>query len=195
MKSTRINQTVAACLEPFSLPTSLKLQTKDYQTHGAFPIIDQGQELIAGWTDNPDGVISSPLPLIVFGDHTRIFKYIDFPFVRGADGTQILKARTDIYPRYFYYACKSIDLASRGYNRHFTTLKEKTIPIPSWDEQVQIASVLQCLDKEQELLKRKLIVSAKLTTALIHQLISDEISVTSLDLDVLSCPTAKEAIA
>ena len=62
MKSTRINETVAACLEPFSLPTSLKLQTKDYQTHGAFPIIDQGQELIAGWTDNPDGVISSPLP-------------------------------------------------------------------------------------------------------------------------------------
>ena len=106
-----------------------------------------------------------------------------------------MKARTDIYPRYFYYACKSIDLASRGYNRHFTTLKEKTIPIPSWDEQVQIANVLQHLDKEQELLKRKLIVNTKLTSALIHQLISDEVGVADLDLSALDAAEPEEAAA
>jgi type I restriction enzyme S subunit len=168
----------------------VKLQTKDYQTQGTFPIVDQGQELIAGWTDSSDGLISSPLPVVIFGDHTRIFKFIDFPFVRGADGTQILKPRPDINPLYFYYACKAIDLPSRGYNRHFTILKEKTIPIPPWDEQLQIAQVLHHIDQEQELLKSKSVAIAKLSLALLRRLMSRELSVASLDLSALSLPPA-----
>lgn len=85
---------------------------------------------------------------MVFGDHTRALKYVDFPFVRGADGTQVLKPRTGIDPLYFYYACRSLDLPSRGYNRHFRALKEKEILIPSGlDEQKGIARGLRCLDE------------------------------------------------
>src|SRR5688572_17025126 len=92
------SETVERCLERPSVLNSVKLQTKDYQTHGAYPIIDQGQELIAGWTDMSEAVISTPLPVVVFGDHTRIFKFIDFPFVRGADGTHLLRPRAGIDP-------------------------------------------------------------------------------------------------
>ncbi|WP_207547139.1 restriction endonuclease subunit S [Mycolicibacterium fortuitum] len=106
--------------------------------------MDQGQPRIAGWTDSLNAVIESPLPLIVFGDHSRTFKYVDEPFARGADGTQLLRPVDEITPLFFFYACRAIDLPSRGYNRHFTLLKEKEISFPR-DLAVQqsIAIVLQ----------------------------------------------------
>jgi type I restriction enzyme S subunit len=139
-------ETVEACLEALSLRSTAKLQTKDYQTTGAYPIIDQGQAFIAGWTDKITGLISSPLPLIVFGDHTRAFKFVDFPFVRGADGTQLLRPRGDIDPLFFYYACRAIDLPSRGYNRHFTLLREAELELAPLDEQTAIAAVLRRIE-------------------------------------------------
>lgn len=179
--------TVEQCLERVSLPTAVKLQTKDYRTEGAYPIVDQGQDLIAGWTDNPDAVIAAPLPVIVFGDHTRVFKFVDFPFVRGADGTQLLRPKAGIDPLYFYYACRAIDLPSRGYNRHFTTLKEKSIQIPpTIEEQVQIAHVLRDVDEELTLLRKKADVLMKLSSVLLQQLTSGEVPVSRLALASLS---------
>lgn len=139
-------ETVEACLERVRLPKVAGLQTRDYGEVGKYPVIDQGQALIAGWTDAAEGLISEPLPVIVFGDHSRTFKYVDFPFVRGADGTQILKPRAGVNPLYFYFACRSLDLLSRGYNRHFRLLKEQSIPIPDLSEQAGIAQTLQLVD-------------------------------------------------
>ena len=56
-----------------------KIPTKHYQNSGKFPIIDQGRDYIAGYTDSDEGLFTE-LPVIVFGDHTRVFKYVDKPF-------------------------------------------------------------------------------------------------------------------
>ena len=138
--------TVENCLEPLALQKMPKILSRDYKSTGSFPIVDQGQNLIAGWTDDDGGLISTSLPIVVFGDHTRAFKYVDFPFVRGADGTQVLKPKPGIDPLFFYYACKAIDLPSRGYNRHFRVLKEKEIPTPPLHEQRSIAHALRRVD-------------------------------------------------
>jgi type I restriction enzyme, S subunit len=136
---------VGSCLEPVNLPRS-KLQTKDYNSSGVYPIVDQGQDLIAGWTDNEEGLIRIPLPVIIFGDHTRIFKYIDFPFIRGADGTQVLYPDSRFYPGFFYFACTALDIKSRGYNRHFTILKQLEIPVPPKDDQEKIGKALALVE-------------------------------------------------
>ena len=122
--------TVGTCLEPLAFQKMPKILSRDYKSSGSFPIVDQGQRLVAGWTDDETGLISTHLPVVVFGDHTRVFKYVDFPFVRGADGTQVLKPRAGIDPLFFYYACKAIELPNRGYNRHFKALREQGIPTP-----------------------------------------------------------------
>lgn len=122
--------TVGSCLVPVSTAGKPKIQTKDYKSTGSYPIVDQGQPRIAGWTNSLDAVIDNPLPLIVFGDHSRTFKYLDQPFARGADGTQLLRPVDEIDPLFFFYACRAIELPSRGYNRHFTLLKEKEIAFP-----------------------------------------------------------------
>ncbi len=135
---------VGECLVPVSVLGKSKILTKDYKAVGSFPVLDQGQERIAGWTDALDAVIDNPLPLIVFGDHSRTFKYVDEPFARGADGTQLLSPVDEIDPLFFFYACCAIDLPSRGYNRHFTLLKEKEFSYPE-ERSVQrsIASLLK----------------------------------------------------
>ena len=138
--------TVGDCLEPLILGGARKALRRDYKSSGNFPIVDQGQNLIAGWTDDDAGLISTELPVVVFGDHTRRFKYVDFPFVRGADGTQILRPKSGMDPLFFYYACKAIDLPSRGYNRHLKALKEREIPKPPMHEQVGIALTLRRID-------------------------------------------------
>jgi restriction endonuclease S subunit len=141
-------KSVQECLEPLSLGALPKVHARDYLSSGRFPIIDQGQALIAGWTDDDRGLISLGSPVIVFGDHTRVFKYVDFPFIRGADGTQVLMPKTEIDPRFFYYACRAIDLQSRGYNRHFKALREKEISIPAVrQEQADIATAIQHVDQ------------------------------------------------
>ena len=91
-------------------------------------------------------MISTHLPVVVFGDHTRAFKYVDFPFVRGADGTQVLKPKVGLDPLFFYYACTAIELPSRGYNRHFKALKEQEIPTPPLQEQRSIGQALRRID-------------------------------------------------
>ena len=79
-----------------------KLPTSNYAATGAFPIIDQSQSAICGWTDDNDALIQEDLPLIVFGDHTCILKLIDRPFAQGADGIKILKSRPKIGTSFLY---------------------------------------------------------------------------------------------
>jgi type I restriction enzyme S subunit len=144
-------EAVGHCLATLPLARTGKLQARDYQPTGLYPIVDQGKELIAGWTNSDNGLITTGLPVVVFGDHTRVLKYIDFPFVRGADGTQILKPKAHIDPLFFYYACRSLDLPSRGYNRHFKSLKEKEISIPPIEEQLEMAAALRSLEEAAKL--------------------------------------------
>lgn len=137
-------ESVADCIVPVSVAGKTKIQSRDYKSSGRFPVIDQGQERIAGWTDDESAVIETPLPLVVFGDHTRAFKFLDVPFARGADGTQLLRPKPGIDPLFFFYACRAIDLPARGYNRHFTVLKEKELSYPGgYGEQKAIAAVLR----------------------------------------------------
>lgn len=154
---TWASTSVADCLVPVPVAGKSKVQSRDYKPAGRFPVIDQGQEQIAGWTDDASAVIDAPLPLVVFGDHTRAFKFVDAPFARGGDGTQLLRPKPEIDPLFFFYACRSIDLPARGYNRHFTVLKEKELSYPMGsDEQKAIAGVLRqtesALQKQSELL-------------------------------------------
>lgn len=66
-----------------------QIPASEIRKTGKLPVIDQGQEYIAGYTDEEALAIRADLPFVVFGDHTRIIKFVDFPFVLGADGTKV----------------------------------------------------------------------------------------------------------
>jgi type I restriction enzyme, S subunit len=82
--------------------TGKKLKQKEYQGAGKYPVIDQGQLFIGGYTDNSDLALEIKDPVIVFGDHTRVIKYVDFDFVPGADGVKVLKPSEIFFSKLFY---------------------------------------------------------------------------------------------
>lgn len=113
------------------IPNTLRVPTGEYRIDGSIPIIDQSSDFIAGYTDNKDAVLMSESGYIVFGDHTRIVKYVRFPFARGADGTQVIKSNNARLPdELFYQMIRSIDLSNYGYARHFKFLKDTMIILP-----------------------------------------------------------------
>lgn len=139
--------TIGECLDTTRRDPTAIVPTTEYQAIGKFPIVDQGAKPVAGWTDDEQVVITDALPLVVFGDHTRALKYIDYPFARGADGTQLLRTKPWVDTRFFYHACRAVDLPSRGYNRHLTMLREQEIRVPvSLREQQAIARVLRFVE-------------------------------------------------
>lgn len=135
------------CALSVRVDRSRQIKSGSYLPEGRHPIVDQGQGLIAGWTNEDASLIREGLPVIVFGDHTRIFKFVDFPFALGADGTKLIKPCDGINPRYFYYVLSALDIPSRGYSRHYGLLKEKTVPLPPLPEQKKIAAILLKLQK------------------------------------------------
>ena len=68
-----------------------KIPKKKFQKKGKYPVISQEDELINGFWDNYDDVFRIKKPLVIFGDHTKKVKYIDFDFVKGADGIKVLQ--------------------------------------------------------------------------------------------------------
>lgn len=119
-----------------------KIQTSDYLKTGLYPIIDQGQTEIAGYTNEKEGLFTD-VPAIIFGDHTRILKYVDTPCFLGADGVKLLKAKiAKPNYKYLFYALSSAKIPDTGYSRHFKWLKEVNIPLPPLEEQRRIASIL-----------------------------------------------------
>lgn len=123
-----------------------KVKRGDYLSKGLYPVIDQGDDLIGGYTENEDDLFNGNLPAIIFGDHTRRFKWVNFPFAIGADGTQILVPKENLDRRFFFYALKAAPLKNYGYQRHFKYLKDLQIEFPDKKGQEKIASVLSIYD-------------------------------------------------
>lgn len=133
-----------------------KLPTSEYMEFGKNPIIDQGQNDIAGYTNKSHGLFND-VPAIIFGDHTRIIKYVEAPFFIGADGVKVLKAKdNDSNYKFLYYALTAAKIPDTGYNRHFKWLKEVNIPSYINEKQFQIVSELDSITSLIELRKEQL---------------------------------------
>ncbi len=108
-----------------------KIQSSEIRQNGAFPVIDQSTDFIAGYTDDIESIINVEEPRIIFGDHTRILKLINFDFARGADGTQVMLSNNRRMPQHlFFHTLLKIDLSNYGYARHYKFLKDQRIILP-----------------------------------------------------------------
>ena len=122
-----------------------QVQKQDYLEKGLVPVVDQGQKLIIGYTDDVSKKFNKN-NVIIFGDHTRIVKYIDFDFAVGADGTQILETKDGIDLKFGYYQLLNKNIPDTGYNRHFKYVKaEKYVIPPTLEEQQEIVQVLDTM--------------------------------------------------
>ena len=133
-------------------PSSTKILNKEILDTGVIPVIDQSQSYICGFTDEKSSLIVPKQPHVVFGDHTRVVKLVNFSYARGADGTQILVSKDMRMPGYLLHQVVSdIDLSSYGYARHYKFLKESKIILPNQtNAQKYQAVVTPWLEKTRE---------------------------------------------
>ncbi|MDD4534774.1 MAG: restriction endonuclease subunit S [Prevotella sp.] len=133
-------KTFESCLEKVMPP--IKLQSKCFKEKGAYPIVSQEDKLISGYQDNEEYLVKHNKPIVIFGDHTRVVKYIDFDFIVGADGVKLLLPKDFLDSKFLYYFVVNANIKNLGYARHYRLLKELNIPLPPLSEQQRIVSLL-----------------------------------------------------
>ena len=130
----------------FSIPSrAYQIFKTEIFSNGKIPVVDQGKKKVAGYS-NEIKKICDKTPCIVFGDHTTELKYIDFPFIIGADGTKILRNHIANSTLFLYYLLLENNVEQEGYKRHFSILTKKSFDIPMIKEQEKIASFLSTID-------------------------------------------------
>lgn len=132
-----------------------KIPQKEYIHSGELAVVDQGQDLVGGYTNDSEIAFSGNLPVIIFGDHTRCIKYIDFPFAQGADGVKVLKPKRCFDVKAFYYAFQNVNIPNMGYRRHFPLFNQYAIPLPPLPEQHRIVDRIESLFAKLDEAKQK----------------------------------------
>ena len=157
------------------------VKQKDYLPEGKFPVIDQGEDFISGYSDDESQVLDFTKPVIIFGDHTRRLKYVKFPFIPGADGTKILVPSDSMDSKFAFYQLQSKELRDRGYARHFSELRKEEFWVPPIDEQYKIVKLLEehlsRLDKALVDVKLANVKAAQFRRSLLHSIFNGQVEV------------------
>lgn len=153
-----------------------KIASQDYKSSGRFPIVSQEEAFISGYWDDPEDVFHIDGPVVIFGDHSRHIKYVDFDFVIGADGVKILAPVDGINAKYLYYYLKSQPIQSLGYSRHYKILKEKMVPIPCLSVQQRIVAELDLLSGIVEKKNAQLRTLDELASTIFYEMFGDPVS-------------------
>ena len=167
--------------------TTPRLSTDEYLLSGTYPVIDQTTDVYyAGFTERKEAVVNQ-YPAVVFGDHSCAVKYVNFSFVRGADGTQVMLSKeTNISIEYLYYAVKSVKMG-KGYARHFSFLKEQPIIVPSEKEAKMFWGTAQTLFEQITRNRKENLLLTKQRDELLPLLMNGQVSV-NYDLIFLCSP-------
>lgn len=133
-----------------SITPRIKVDKSDYLLEGPVPIISQEESYISGYWDNLDDITPHNGPVIIFGDHSRVLKYVDCDFVVGADGVKIISPKDCICAKFLFHFLKWYNIPSLGYSRHFKLIKDATFPVPPREVQERIVAELDKINETIE---------------------------------------------
>lgn len=156
-------------------PKLKQVQTSEYNAGTKYPIVSQEEKLVSGYCDNDSLLYKIEKPVVVFGDHTRVLKYIDFDFVVGADGVKILIPQNFLDAKFLLYYLQWYQVPSLGYSRHYKLLKEITIPVPPLSQQQSIVAELDNINNLINIKKAQLDEYDKLAQSIFYEMFGDPI--------------------
>ena len=155
-----------------------QVMTAELLEVGRIPVVDQSRSFVAGYTNDEETIVDLGIPVIVFGDHTRVLKYIQFPFAKGADGTQLIVTSNEKMPQSLLYcSLVNVDLSNYHYARHFKYLKAEEILLPSLDVAHQFDGIVSPLFEQVQMLRDKCKLATEARDRLLPKLMNGEIEV------------------
>ena len=122
-----------------------QIQQRDIINEGLYPVVSQSSNYIEGYYNNKEMLLDVTAPVLIFGDHTRVVKYIDFPFVIGADGVKVIKPLVNDKFAYYLLLYTSQHIDNKGYSRHFQFIAKANYCIPPLREQTHIVKTIETL--------------------------------------------------
>ena len=130
--------------------SAMKITASEYRSNGEYAIYDQGQDNdICGYSNDNKGVCYN-YPALLFGDHSRVIKLIDRPFLIGADGVKIIRIKeSKLKIEFAYYMLKYSNIPHTGYNRHLKYLKLKRFFEPNIQAQNSFVKIIKQADKSK----------------------------------------------
>ena len=156
-------------------PKPKQVKTEDYNSGTKYPIVSQEDKLISGYYDDESYVFHIDSPVVIFGDHTRVLKYVDFDFVVGADGVKIISPKQDLNAKFLLYYLQWYKIPNLGYSRHYKLLKELNIPLPPKSTQLAIVSELDKINELIRLKKEQLKDFDNLAQSLFYEMFGDPV--------------------
>jgi len=157
-------------------PKAKQVQTTEYNSGTKYPIVSQEDKLVSGYCDDSSLLYHIDNPVVIFGDHTRVLKYVDFDFVVGADGVKILIPKEFLNAKFLFFYLQWYNIPSLGYSRHYKLLKEISIPIPPLPIQQSIVSELDKINKLIALKKSQLKDLDALAQSIFYEMFGDPIT-------------------
>ncbi|MBC7641309.1 MAG: hypothetical protein H7174_03070, partial [Flavobacterium sp.] len=140
---------IGDCLKKLSFTIPKGLNSKEIHSSGNHPVISQSKEYIIGFSDRTELLVDKDLPLIVFGDHSKTIKYVEEPFIIGADGVKLVKPIGSFNARFFYYFIFGIITDTKDYGRHFSLLRNGLIAkVEDLELQVKVVEFLDALKSD-----------------------------------------------
>lgn len=140
----------------------------DVAIDGTYPIIQQGESPVAGYTE------SAPFfdyeKVVLFGDHTLSIYRPNVPFLLSTDGIKILRPNDLVLRDYLYYLLYAFMPKSEGYKRHYSILKDICVPVPDIDTQKSIVEELLSVDSKMEIEARFLELQIQQKEYLLNQM-------------------------
>ena len=133
---------IATTITPIS-----KIEKSEYMASGLYPIISQEDVLVSGYWNEYEDLTPHSTPVVIFGDHTRVLKYVDFEFAVGADGVKIIQPKGNLNAKFLYHYLKWLNVPSLGYSRHFKLIKEAKYSVPQLNVQEQIVAELDKINE------------------------------------------------
>ena len=152
-----------------------QVQASEYNAGSKYPIVSQEDKMVSGYCDDSSFLYHIDKPVVIFGDHTRVLKYVDFDFVVGADGVKILIPKDFLKAKFLLYYLRWYKVPSLGYSRHYKLLKEINLPIPPLSEQQRIVSELDLLSGIIEKKKAQLKEYDQLAQSIFYDMFGDPV--------------------
>lgn len=158
------------------VPKTPKIQSSAYNQGSKYPIISQEENaLISGFCDDESLLFHIERPVVIFGDHTRALKYIDFDFAIGADGVKVILPKAFLNAKFLLYYLKWYNIPNLGYSRHYKLLKEVFVPIPTTEKQLAIVAELDKINELIQLKKEQLKDYDQLAQSIFYEMFGDPV--------------------
>jgi len=146
---------------------SFKTYIHEANESGEYPVIQQGNEPIAGYSDGK--AYENFDKVVLFGDHTLSLYKPNSKFFVASDGIKILSAKC-LERDFLYYLLERYMPNSEGYKRHFSIIKELEVYYPSKEEQNEISKIISVIDEKIKLEEQLLQMLEKQKASLYQQL-------------------------